>query len=231
MIDEFDNGRRDPTIVVLISGSGSNLQAIIDAVAADRIRAGIAAVVSNRPDARGLDRARAAGIEAVVVDHRRFDGREPFDAALRETIDRYQPDLVVLAGFMRILTDAFVEHYHGRMLNIHPSLLPAFRGLDTHARALAAGASEHGASIHFVTSELDGGPVVAQVRVAVRGDDTPQKLATRVLTQEHRLYPLVIDWYTRGRLRLTDTGPTLDGKPLVRPCQLHADSDEVSECG
>lgn len=231
MVAEFDKGSSGPAIVVLISGSGSNLQAIIDAVAEGRIQARIAAVISNRPDVRGLDRARAAGIEAVVVDHRRFDNREQFDAALRTTIDQYQPELVVLAGFMRILTHAFVEHYHGRMLNIHPSLLPAFRGLDTHARALAEGVAEHGASVHFVTSELDGGPVVAQVRVAVHPDDTPQALASRVLAQEHRLYPLVIDWYTRGRLRLTDRGPVLDGRRLTQPCRLHADLDEVSECG
>ena len=159
------NERKTLPLVVLISGSGSNLQAIIDAVHRGELPAEIRAVISNRPEAFGLERARRAGIPTTVIDHRRFADRESFDAALQAAIDGYHPALVVLAGFMRILTPAFVRHYLGRMLNVHPSLLPAFRGLDTHRRALAAGASEHGLSIHFVTDELDGGPVIVQQKI------------------------------------------------------------------
>lgn len=220
-----------PRIVILISGSGSNLQAIIDGVATGALNADIEAVISNRPDAYGLERARLAGLHGFVVDHRDYPSRERFDAALRDAIDAHTPDLIVLAGFMRVLTTAFVDHYQGRMLNIHPSLLPHFRGLNTHVRALQAGVGEHGASVHFVTSELDGGPVVAQVRVPVEPDDTPQRLATRVLQQEHRLYPLVIGWFVQGRLQLREGKIILDGRELSAPCQLHADTGEVSECG
>ncbi len=209
-----------PRIVVLVSGSGSNLQALIDAVAEGRIRGRIAAVLSNNPQAYGLERARRAGIPTEVVDHRDFPSRETFDRALAERIDRYRPDLVILAGFMRILTPEFVRHYQGRMLNIHPSLLPKYRGLDTHARALAAGEREHGVSVHFVTPELDGGPVIAQARVPVLPDDTPETLAARVLEREHRLYPLVTSWYTAGRLALDDDRVLFDGRPLDAPLQL-----------
>ena len=209
-----------PRIVVLVSGSGSNLQALIDAVAEGRIRGRIAAVLSNNPQAYGLERARRAGIPTEVVDHRDFPSREAFDRALAERIDRYRPDLVILAGFMRILTPDFVRHYQGRMLNIHPSLLPKYRGLDTHARALAAGEREHGVSVHFVTPELDGGPVIAQARVPVLPDDTPETLAARVLEREHRLYPLVTSWYTAGRLALDDDRVLFDGRPLDAPLQL-----------
>ena len=209
-----------PRIVVLVSGSGSNLQALIDAVAEGRIRGRIAAVLSNNPQAYGLERARRAGIPAEVVDHRDFSSREDFDRALAEHIDRYRPDLVILAGFMRILTPEFVRHYQGRMLNIHPSLLPKYRGLDTHARAIAAGDREHGVSVHFVTPELDGGPVIAQARVPVLPDDTPETLAARVLQREHRLYPLVTSWYTEGRLALDDDRVLFDGRPLDAPLQL-----------
>jgi phosphoribosylglycinamide formyltransferase-1 len=167
-----------------------------------------------------LERARRAGVEALTLDHKQFSDRGTFDTALRATIDRYQPDLLVLAGFMRILTDAFVLHYQGRMLNIHPSLLPKFRGLDTHARALAAGEREHGASVHFVTPGLDEGPVIVQAAVPVYPDDNADTLAARVLVQEHRIYPLAIRWFAEGRLTLQNDRAMLDGAPLAVPHRL-----------
>lgn len=203
-------------LVVLISGGGTNLQAIIDAAVAD-LPVDIRAVISNEADAFGLERARTAGIETRVLDHRAFAGREAYDAALAEVIDEYEPGLVVLAGFMRILTPAFVRHYHGRMLNIHPSLLPRYRGLDTHARALAAGDREHGATVHFVTEELDGGPLIIQARVPVLANDDPRTLARRVLEKEHVIYPAAIRWFAEGRLRLDDDRVMLDEKPLTTP--------------
>lgn len=199
-------------IVVLVSGSGSNLQAIIDAARAD-LPVEIRAVISNRADAYGLERARLAGIPARLLDHKAYPDRQAFDAALRELIDSYRPALVVLAGFMRILSDDFVRHYEGRMLNIHPSLLPRHRGLDTHARALEAGDREHGATVHFVTPELDSGPIVLQARVAVEPSDSPESLASRVLEQEHRIYPQAIRWFAEGRLRLIAGQALLDGRP------------------
>ncbi len=203
-------------LVVLISGSGSNLQAIIDACREGRIDAEVAAVISNRPDAFGLERARRAGIPAEVVDHTAFAEREGFERELMAHIDRYAPDLVVLAGFMRILTEEFVAHYKGRMLNIHPSLLPRFQGLHTHRRALEAGHTHHGASVHFVTEELDGGPVVLQAEVPVLPGDDEQTLAARVLEQEHRIYPTVIQWFAEGRLRFDpEKGVLLDGDLLT----------------
>ncbi len=217
-MSEHDSPARPPLpIVVLISGQGTNLQAIMDAIDAGEVPAEIRAVISNRPDAYGLERARRAGIPAEVIDHRRYPDRARFDAALEDRIDRYHPELVVLAGFMRILTPAFVAHYAGRLLNIHPSLLPAFTGLDTHRRALEAGVREHGASIHFVTAELDSGPVIVQGRVAVSPDDTPQTLAAKVQAVEHRLYPLAIRWFAEGRLRLKDGVVYFDGRPLEKP--------------
>jgi len=204
-------------IVVLISGNGTNLQAIIDAVRRGELAAEIRAVISNRPQAFGLERARRAGIPAETVDHTRYPDRNDFDAALRAMIDRYQPALVILAGFMRILTPEFVTHYHGRMLNIHPSLLPAFRGLDTHRRALAAGAKAHGASVHFVTVELDGGPVIIQQQVPILPGDDAGTLAARVQTAEHRLYPRVIQWFAEGRIGLRDNRVVFDGTPLTAP--------------
>lgn len=203
-------------VVVLISGSGSNLQAIIDGIAGGQIPARISAVIANRADAYGLERAKNAGITPLVLDHRAFEGRDAFDAALIELIDAQQPDLVVLAGFMRILTPAFVRHYTGRLLNIHPSLLPKFKGLHTHQRALEAGETEHGCSVHFVTEELDGGPLVLQAIVPVQPDDTPDTLAQRVLIGEHHVYPLAIRWFAEQRLHLTASGVTLDGKPLPK---------------
>jgi len=202
-------------IVVLVSGNGSNLQAIIDAVAAGDLPVEIRAVISNRPAAAGLERARRAGIATAVVDHRQYPDRAIFDAALRTVIDQYRPELVAMAGFMRILTPEFVAHYHGRMLNVHPSLLPAFRGLDTHARALAAGVAEHGVSIHFVTAELDGGPVVAQRRIAILPDDDVATLAARIQRLEHVLYPQVIRWFAEGRLTLQNNRAMLDGQVIT----------------
>ncbi len=216
-------------IVVLISGGGSNLQAIIDAMERGELPVEIRAVISNRADAHGLERARRHGIEARVVDHRRFPDREHFDRALQQAIDRYEPGLVVLAGFMRILTPAFVAHYAGRMFNIHPSLLPAYRGLHTHRRVLEAKERRHGASVHFVTSELDGGPVVLQAEVPVFPDDDPETLAARVLAQEHRIYPRAIRWFAEGRLRLVEGVPCLDGRPLHRPIRIEGMTDEVDD--
>lgn len=204
-------------VVALISGRGSNLQALIDAAAAGDISARIVAVISNRSDAAGLQRAEEAGIPTAVVDHEAHGDRDSYDRALQDTIDHYTPDLVVLAGFMRILSDGFVEHYTGRMMNIHPSLLPKYRGLHTHERAIEAGDSISGASVHFVTRELDGGPVILQAQVPVEPGDTPDTLAARVLTQEHRIYPLAVQWFAAGRLGIEDTRVTLDGLPLTTP--------------
>ncbi|MEO1767150.1 phosphoribosylglycinamide formyltransferase [Thiobacter aerophilum] len=190
------------SLVVLISGRGSNLRAILDA----GLPARIAAVISNNPGAAGFAFARERNIVTRVVDHRGHARREDFDGALQATIDEYAPDLVVLAGFMRVLTPAFVTHYQGRLINIHPSLLPLFPGLDTHRRALAAGVRIHGCTVHFVTPTVDHGPIIAQAAVPVREDDTPEVLAARVLEQEHRLYPQVIRWFLEGRIHLTPEG-------------------------
>lgn len=211
-------------IVVLLSGSGTNLQAILEASQQPDFGGRVVAVISNRPGAAGLERARKAGVSAETLDHRRFDRRETFDEALRTLIDGFHPDLVVLAGFMRILTDAFVAHYRGRLLNIHPSLLPRFPGLETHRRALQAGDPSHGATVHFVTEELDGGPPVIQVSLPVEPGDTPETLAARVLTQEHRIYPVAIQWFCQGRLTLSAQGPMLDGALLEGPVQWSMDT-------
>lgn len=201
-------------VVVLISGSGSNLQALIDSLADAPSSAVIRAVVSNRADAFGLERARKAGIETCFLDHKAYADRESFDAALIQAIDGFSPDLVLLAGFMRILSPGFVRHYHGRLLNIHPSLLPRYKGLHTHQRALEAGDAEHGCSVHFVTEELDGGPLVVQAAIPVQSVDTPETLAQRVHLQEHVIYPLAMHWFADGRLRLGEQGAMLDGEPL-----------------
>ena len=207
-------------LVVLISGRGSNLQAILDGATGSTLPAEIRAVISNRPDAYGLERARQAGVPTAIVDHKAFPDRQTFEAALRERIDAEQPDLVILAGFMRILSPEFVEHYRGRLLNIHPSLLPEYRGLHTHERALAAGDREHGASVHFVIPELDSGPVIVQARVPVLPDDNPDTLAARVLTQEHRLYSLAIRWFAEGRVRMQGDNVVFDGELLTSPRRL-----------
>ncbi len=201
-------------IVVLISGSGSNLQAIMDDLA-DHPTAQISAVVSNRADAYGLVRADQAGIAQHVLNHKNFADRLAFDSALIEVIDQHQPDLVVLAGFMRILTPEFTRHYAQRLLNIHPSLLPKYKGLDTHQRAIDAGDQEHGCSVHFVTEELDGGPVVIQAVLPINGDDTAEQLAQKVHILEHKIYPLAVRWFAEGRLRLSEQGALLDEQPLA----------------
>jgi len=214
------SGGRKCRVVVLISGRGSNLQAILDQAGSGALPVDIAAVISNRPGVPGLERARRAGVAALELDHRGFADRPAFEAALIDLIDRQQPDLVILAGFMRVLTAGFTEHYRGRLLNIHPSLLPKFRGLHTHERAIAAGESEHGASIHFVTAELDGGPVIVQARVPVLPGDDADTLAARVLEQEHRLYPQAIHWFAMGRLRLEGEQVCFDGQALTEPLRL-----------
>jgi phosphoribosylglycinamide formyltransferase-1 len=190
------------SIVILISGRGSNMEAIVRAARDEQWPAVISAVISNRPDAEGLAYAKAQGIATLVVASKQFPDREQFDAALQAAIDRFAPDLVVLAGFLRILTAQFVAHYAGRLLNIHPSLLPAFPGLATHRQALAAGVKLHGATVHFVTADLDHGPIVAQTAVPVLNGDSEQQLAQRVLQQEHIIYPRAVRWFVEGKLRL-----------------------------
>lgn len=207
-------------IVVLISGNGSNLQAIIDACAEQRIAGQIVGVISNRPAVYGLMRAELADIPTFVVDHTAFLNREQFDQALMQQIDQLRADLVVLAGFMRILTAGFVAHYHGRMINIHPSLLPAYKGTHTHERAIADGVNEHGCSVHFVTADLDSGAVIAQATVSIELSDTPEQLATRVLTQEHQLYPQVLTWFCEDRLKLEGEQAYLDQQVLEQPLRL-----------
>jgi len=199
-------------IVVLISGRGTNLKSIIDAIQDGQIPATLACVISNRTDAGGLQYARDAGIPIEVVTNKQYSSREDFDTALIETIDRYDPQLVVLAGFMRILGREFVEHYLGRMINIHPALLPEFPGLNTHERALQAGADQHGATVHFVTPEVDSGPIIIQRAVPVLENDTPESLAARVLEQEHQIYPLAIRWFAERRLSIDGNQVLLDGK-------------------
>ncbi|SQI36997.1 Phosphoribosylglycinamide formyltransferase [Leminorella richardii] len=201
-------------IVVLISGSGSNLQALIDACARKEISGNICAVFSNVADAYGLTRAQQAGIATQVVEPRAFADRAAYDAALADAVDAYRPDLVVLAGYMRILTPEFVNRYAGIMLNIHPSLLPKYPGLHTHQRALENGDREHGVTVHFVTEELDGGPVVLQAVVPIIENDTEDTLAKRVQVEEHRIYPLVVSWFVDGRLTMRDGSAWMDGKPL-----------------
>jgi phosphoribosylglycinamide formyltransferase 1 len=189
-------------IVILLSGRGSNMRSIVEACAAERWPAQVAAVISNRPDAAGLEYAAARSIATAVVDHRSFATREAFDAALVQAIDTHAPDLLVLAGFMRVLGAAFVQRYQGRLLNIHPSLLPAFPGLHTHRRAIEAGCKLTGATVHFVTAELDHGPIVLQAVVPVLPDDDESRLAERVLAREHVIYPRAVRWFVEGRLHV-----------------------------
>ena len=209
-------------IVILMSGRGSNMEALIAARDAGRLPVAIAAVISNRPDAQGLQTAAAAGIATAVLDHKAFAGREAFDAALAECIDAHAPDLVVLAGFMRILSEGFVRHYEGRLINIHPSLLPSFPGLHTHQRALEEGVRVHGCTVHFVTPALDHGPVIIQAAVPVHDDDSEATLAARVLAQEHLVYPQAVRWFAEGRLQLVDgrvrvAGVAADAAALIAP--------------
>lgn len=211
------NGTGRLPVVVLISGSGTNLQAIIDSADND-LPIEIRAVISNRPNVHGLQRAAQAGIETAVLDHKAFPDRESYDRSLMALIDTYSPALVALAGFMRILTPALVRHYAGRMFNIHPSLLPKYTGLHTHQRVLDAGDALHGASIHFVTEELDGGPLIVQAQVPVMAGDDADTLAARVLEKEHQIYPLAIRWFAENRLRLDENGDVrLDDRKLEQP--------------
>jgi phosphoribosylglycinamide formyltransferase-1 len=189
-------------VVVLISGRGSNMEALLEA----DLPVTFAAVISNNPEARGLDTARVHGVQTEVVNHRGFADREAFDAALAVAIDRHAPDLVILAGFMRVLTPGFVRHYEGRMINIHPSLLPAFPGLHTHRRALAEGVKMHGCTVHYVTPEVDVGPIIIQAAVPVLPQDSEQTLAARVLEQEHRIFPQALRWIAEGRVSIGETG-------------------------
>lgn len=200
-------------IVILISGRGSNMEALIAARDAGNLPVNIAAVISNRPDAKGLETAAKAGIATHYIDHKAFAGREAFDAALAECIDGFVPDLVVLAGFMRILSEGFVRHYEGRLMNIHPSLLPSFPGLHTHQRALEEGVRIHGCTVHFVTPTLDHGPVIIQAAVPVLDDDDEGALSARVLRQEHLIYPQAVRWFAEGRL-------TLDGARVRLSAEL-----------
>ncbi len=211
-------------IVALISGSGSNLQALIDACENGQIHGNIVAVISNKPDAYGLERATKHGISAETLVHNTFGNREAFDTSLTRLIDTHQPDLLVLAGFMRILSPDFVSHYQGKLLNIHPSLLPAYKGLHTHQRALDDGATIHGASVHFVSAELDGGPVIMQAQVEVQPEDDANSLAARVLIKEHIIYPQVVKWFCAERLRLLAEGVELDGAILKQPVLLTANA-------
>lgn len=201
-------------IVVLISGNGSNLQAILESCEANMPNAQVAAVFSNKAQAYGLERAKLFDVNGHFINPNAFESREKFDAELMKQIDEYQPDVIVLAGYMRILSSAFVQHYLGKMINIHPSLLPKYPGLNTHQRAIDAGDKEHGTSVHFVTEELDGGPVILQAKVPVFEDDNADALTARVQTQEHTIYPMVTKWLVDERLTMRDGKAYLDGFEL-----------------
>ena len=207
-------GDQQCCVVVLISGNGNNLQALIDASSDSGYT--ISHVISNNPDAFGLERAERCGISSTVLDHRDFGTRSEFDSALKQAIDEQSPDLVALAGFMRILGPEIVKNFSGRILNIHPSLLPKYPGINTHQRALDAGDHEHGATVHFVTEELDGGPLIAQGRIPVSANETAQELAARVLIREQQLYPTVVSWFASGRLYLQQDQIVMDGAKLPR---------------
>lgn len=198
------------SVVVLISGNGSNLQAMIDAGLP------ITVVISNRPDAYGLTRAKHAGIQTHVIDHKQFDSREDFDQTLQTRIDAYQPRLVVMAGFMRILSEEFVRHFHGRLINIHPSLLPKYKGLDTHRRVLVAGDAVHGISVHYVSTELDGGPIISQAQLDIRPEDDESKLKMRIHELEHKLYPKTISLILDGTIHLEEDRVVFNGNPLAK---------------
>ncbi|KXI28914.1 phosphoribosylglycinamide formyltransferase [Paraglaciecola hydrolytica] len=208
------DSQQKKSIVVLVSGNGSNLQAIIDACAQQKLPANVSAVISNKADAYGLQRAKNANIPAVFLDHSTFTSREDYDRQLLAEISTFSPDLIVLAGFMRILSPDFVAHFEGKMLNIHPSLLPKYKGLHTHQRAIDAGDTEHGVSVHFVTAALDDGPVILQSKVPVFAEQDPEELAQRVQVQERQMYPLVIKWFCQGRLLMKNNKAFLDGNEL-----------------
>ena len=201
-------------LVILVSGGGSNLQSLIDGCLNGDINATVSAVISNNPDAGGLERAAKASIPNVAIDHRAFDSRESFDTALSQLIDSFNPDLVILAGFMRILTPGFVDHFLGRMMNIHPSLLPAYPGLHTHKRAIEAGDKKAGATVHFVTPELDGGPSIVQAQVAIESSDDEATLASKVLAFEHKIYPEAVKWFCDDRLIMDNDGVKLDNQAI-----------------
>ena len=201
-------------LIVLISGGGSNLQAFIDLCASGDLNAIVVAVISNKPDAGGLDRAAAKNIPNLIIDHRNFEKREAFDQALSEMIDSFAPDLIILAGFMRILTGEFVNYFDGKLINIHPSLLPAYPGLYTHRRAIEAGDKEAGATVHFVTSELDGGPAIIQARVPIEKSDNEETLAAKVLQFEHKIFPEAVRWFCEDRLCMQEGIALLDNQPL-----------------
>ena len=208
---------------ILISGSGTNLQSFIDRVAQGSISIDLCGVFSNRPDAYGLTRARDAGIETQCIEHGHFDTREQFDRAVAAALAPWEPDLLVLAGFMRILSPWFVQHYAGRILNIHPALLPRYPGLNTHERVLEAGDTHHGSTVHFVTEELDGGPRIVQGRIRVAPSTDPDDLMRRVQAVEHRIYPTAADWFGSGRIQMQDGVTWLDGKPVDEPVVLDFD--------
>jgi phosphoribosylglycinamide formyltransferase-1 len=214
------NSVKPKRIVVLFSGSGTNLQALIDAVQRGEINGTVCAAITNNPAAPGIQRAQQANIPLQILDHKQFDAREVFDQALAQLIDDYAPDLVVLAGYMRILSCEFVRHYAHRLLNIHPSLLPKYKGLNTHQRALDAGDREHGCSIHFVTDELDGGPVFLQAIVPIQADDSATQLAQRVQKQEHIAYPLAVSWFCDEKIAWHGEQLVFDGQPLSQPIML-----------
>jgi len=201
-------------LVILVSGGGSNLQSLIDGCVNGDINATVSAVISNNPDSGGLERAAKASIPNVAIDHRAFESREAFDLALSELIDSFSPDLVILAGFMRILTPGFVDHFLGRMMNIHPSLLPAYPGLHTHRRAIEAGDKKAGATVHFVTPELDGGPSIIQAQVDIESSDDEGTLASKVLAFEHKIYPEAVKWFCDDRLIMDNDGVKLDNQPI-----------------
>lgn len=205
------------SLVVLISGGGSNLQAIIDAINNNELDAEIKAVISNQVDAFGLERAQKANIKTHVIDHRQFSGRESFDQAMMQIIDPLKPDLVILAGFMRILSDVFIDHYQHHLINIHPSLLPKYKGLNTHQQAIDNHDLVHGASVHYVSHELDSGPVVIQAEIPVLDTDDAESLARRVLKEEHKIFPMVIKLHAEGRLTFDKKQLNLDNKPLTKP--------------
>lgn len=207
-------------IVVLISGSGSNLQAILDATANDQ-HCRVVGVLSNKESAFGIERAKKAGIETAVIDHTRFESRLAFDRALIDKIDAWQADLVVLAGFMRILTDEFVQHFNGRLLNIHPSLLPKYKGTNTHQRALDAGDTEHGCTVHFVSEELDGGAAIIQAATRIEQGDTVDSLINKVHKLEHEIYPIAVSWFASERITLENNRVYLDGSPLAETGYLY----------
>jgi len=213
------------SLVVLISGSGSNLQAIIDAIENKQLDAEIVAVISNRPDAYGLTRARQHGINAISLDHKQFDSRDKFDQQLQQEIDLLQPDIIVLAGYMRILSSKFIEHFFPRILNIHPSLLPKYQGLHTHQRALDSKDSEHGVSIHIVTPELDAGPVIIQGRFPIVANDDSNSLQQKAHKLEHQMYPLVLQWISQQRLKLTSNSVLFDHEIITQPIFFNSSVD------